>query len=68
MEFYRYFINNGLGTAVRIADGVGHQFYAGTFTHHTSVCLAIVNGKVTMVDLEGSMNLFAWGKGSSKSN
>ena len=68
VQFYCYFINNGLGTAVRIADGVGHQFYAGTFTHHTSVCLAIVNGKVTMVDLEGSMNLFAWGKGSSKSN
>jgi hypothetical protein len=55
-----------LKSAVRIADGVGHQFYAGSFSHHTSVCLAVVGGKVVLVDPEGSMNLFAWGKGSKK--
>ena len=66
VDFYCYFINNGLKSAVRIADGVGHQFYAGSFSHHTSVCLAVVGGKVVLVDPEGSMNLFAWGKGSKK--
>lgn len=66
IEFYCYFLSIGLRSAVRIVDGIGHQMYAGSFGHHTSACLAIVTGKVVLVDQEGSMNLFAWGKGSKR--
>ena len=46
-------------------DGVGHQFYANSFVHSTSVCLILVNGFVHFLSDDGKYNLFCWGGGGN---
>jgi hypothetical protein len=64
--FFCYFILHSFGYAVRIIDGLGHQFFGGNFVHMTCICLMLINGRVFFLSPNGDYCLFAWGDGGNK--
>ena len=62
VELKQYFICVGLGICIELSDLTTIHFFGHMFTHCTSVCLAMVNGKIHIVG-DGETNVFAWGKG-----
>ena len=64
--YFGYFLLMSFGMAVRLIDGTGHQFFAHSFLHMTSLCLIVLGGKVHFVSPSGDYCLFAWGMGGKK--
>jgi hypothetical protein len=63
-EFLYYFVLTGLRLCVRIRPQYLNFFFAHTFSHSTSVCIAVKNGKVYRYDKK-SFRFFTWGASGS---
>jgi hypothetical protein len=63
-EFLYYFVLTGLRLCVRIRPQCLNFFFAHTFSHSTSICIAVKNGKVYRYD-EKSFRFFNWGASGS---
>ena len=57
--FVQYFMESGLGCAVRLQSHYYSHFYAYAFDHHTSVPLVIRDKKVVFAN--SGFNMIAWG-------
>jgi len=57
---FQYFVMPGLGVACPITDKVGHDFRAYAFSHYTSCCVVVQDGRVRWKS-DGSVNVVAWG-------
>ena len=56
----------GLGSCFPIVDYATHHFYAYAFSHNTSVCLNIKDGKVYLLPpTNATSTIYAWGSGSN---
>ena len=58
-DIIQYFLLDGLFLCVRMGSHVCHMFYGHTFSHRTSVGIAIINGMVHYN--HNNINIFAWG-------
>ena len=63
-EIFLYFILDGLGLAYRLHSEMGHLFSAASFSHQTSVCVAVSGNMVYYHGGRG--RVFAWGKAGEK--
>ena len=56
----------GLGSCARLGGFISHHFYAPTFVHNTSVCMAIDKKNIVHVtnEKENWGNIMAWGEHS----
>jgi hypothetical protein len=61
MSVHQYFVMPGLGCCCPIVDKVGHEFRAYAFSHYSSACLVVRDGRVLWTN-DGSFNLIAWGR------
>jgi hypothetical protein len=64
---YQFFMLDGMGHCVRLEHHIGHQFFAHTFVHRTSLCLVVFQGKVHFLSKDGMASMFAWGDGGNGS-
>jgi hypothetical protein len=62
---YQFFMLDGMGHCVRLENNIGHQFYAHTFVHRTSLCLSVFEGRVYFLSSDGLASVFAWGEGGN---
>ena len=62
-EIIWFFVIQGLGSCVGLEGFMAHHFYAPTFVHNTSVCLAIDSENRVHVTNEQKCwgNMMAWG-------
>lgn len=75
-KFVQFFVMKGLGCCIPVEDPIGHNFYASTFVHNTSLCVAVHdNGNVYVSNKQLNLgNLVAWGShgvvqvGNNRSN
>ena len=58
-EFVQYFIESGLGCAVRLRSKYYSHFHGYAFNHQTSVPIVIKNGYVLFKNT--GFNMIAWG-------
>lgn len=62
IQFIQYFVMQGLGCCIPITDYLCHHFYAKCFVHNTSVCLAIENNLVYVLNTNNRFGtVIGWG-------
>jgi len=67
-EVHSYFLNEGIGIAVRLQCHVAHCFYAHSFSHRTAATavVRIVDGEKIVFYKLPNFSVFAWGSGTLK--
>jgi hypothetical protein len=60
---HHYFVTSGLKCCVRLRPKYGTFFYGHTFSHCTSLCVAVYNGRAYFTDHR--FRAFAWGGGGT---
>jgi len=66
-HFIQFFVLQGLGCCVELKDYISHHFYAHTFVHCTSLCVAVSNGRVYVSNKDKKIGtLLGWGAGGKK--
>jgi hypothetical protein len=63
MVIHHYFVISGLRCAVRLRPDHGTDFFAHTFAHCTSICVATFQGRVYFSD--DHFRAFSWGGGGA---
>ena len=63
----KYFIIHGLVLCTKVDSIVAHMFYAWSFSHNTSVEIAINKNKY-FFSLNTNTDVFSWGDGNSNKN
>ena len=62
-KIFQFFFMSGLGSAVLLTHGIGHNFYGYLFEHNTSVCLAMDSQRQVWLSNSPSKigYVYAWG-------
>ncbi|GKZ00553.1 hypothetical protein MPSEU_001007800 [Mayamaea pseudoterrestris] len=62
---YQYFLNDGIGIAVRFKEGWTQQFYGAEIAHNTAVTVAVDPDTGLVHYFDDNATIIAWGAGGS---